>query len=203
MDGGTHSRRSFLLSTGSALGVAWLTSHWSEVVAAAEHAAHTQAANLPTKFSVLSAAEAAQVDAIAAQIIPSGATPGAREARVVLFIDRALATFFAPMAADFRRMLQQFVHGFEAQHPASGAFVSANAADQRAYLHSVEYSLFFHTMRQLTVLGFLTSPQYGGNKDGVGWKAIGFDDQHMFQPPFGYYDRDYPGFEAAKTEARA
>jgi hypothetical protein len=151
----------------------------------------------------LSAAEAAQVEAIAAQIIPSGATPGAREARVVLFIDRALATFFSAMAPDFRRMLQQFVHDFEAQHPGSGAFASASAADQENYLRSVEYSFFFHTMRQLTVLGFLTSPQYGGNKDGLGWKAIGFQDQHMFQPPFGYYDRDYPGFETSKTEARS
>ena len=25
-----------------------------------------------------------------------------------------------------------------------------------------------------------------------------FDDVHAFTPPFGYYDRDYPGFEAAK-----
>ena len=27
-----------------------------------------------------------------------------------------------------------------------------------------------------------------------GWKLIGFEDRHAFQPPFGYYDRDYPGF---------
>ena len=37
-------------------------------------------------------------------------------------------------------------------------------------------------------------PAYGGNRDGVGWKLIGFDDQHAFQSPFGHYDRDYPGF---------
>jgi hypothetical protein len=39
-----------------------------------------------------------------------------------------------------------------------------------------------------------TLPTYGGNRDGVGWKLIGFEDRHTFQPPFGYYDRDYPGF---------
>jgi hypothetical protein len=28
----------------------------------------------------------------------------------------------------------------------------------------------------------------------VGWKLIGFEDRHFFQPPFGFYDRGYPGF---------
>jgi hypothetical protein len=37
-------------------------------------------------------------------------------------------------------------------------------------------------------------PSYGGNRGGVGWKLIGFEDAHVFQAPFGYYDRDYPGF---------
>jgi hypothetical protein len=41
-------------------------------------------------------------------------------------------------------------------------------------------------------------PAYGGNRDGVGWKLIGFEDEHVFHPPFGYYDRDYPGFVAAE-----
>ena len=31
--------------------------------------------------------------------------------------------------------------------------------------------------------------------DGLGWGLIGFQDQHVFSPPFGHYDRDYPGFE--------
>ncbi len=28
----------------------------------------------------------------------------------------------------------------------------------------------------------------------LGWKLLGFEDLHAFQPPFGHYDRDYPGF---------
>ena len=35
---------------------------------------------------------------------------------------------------------------------------------------------------------------YVKSQAGVGWKLIGFEDRHVFQPPFGYYDRDYPGF---------
>lgn len=42
-------------------------------------------------------------------------------------------------------------------------------------------------------------PKYGGNRDGIGWKLLGFEIQHSFQPPFGFYDRDYPGF-AAESE---
>ena len=34
-------------------------------------------------------------------------------------------------------------------------------------------------------------------------KAIGFDDQHMFQPPFGYYDRQYTGFVPYDAEKRS
>jgi hypothetical protein len=37
-------------------------------------------------------------------------------------------------------------------------------------------------------------PSYGGNSDGAGGGCMGFEDRHVFEPPFGYYDRDYPGF---------
>jgi hypothetical protein len=37
-------------------------------------------------------------------------------------------------------------------------------------------------------------PAYGGNRNGAGWRLLGFQDMHVFQPPFGYYDRDYQGF---------
>jgi hypothetical protein len=37
------------------------------------------------------------------------------------------------------------------------------------------------------------SPSYGGNRNLVGWKLLGFDDRFAWQPPFGYYDRDAHG----------
>ena len=45
------------------------------------------------KLEVLTAEQARQVEAIACQIIPTDDLPGAREAGVVYFIDRALKTF--------------------------------------------------------------------------------------------------------------
>jgi hypothetical protein len=31
---------------------------------------------------------------------------------------------------------------------------------------------------------------------------IGFDDTHVYAPPFGYYDRDYAGFVPYAAEPR-
>ena len=39
--------------------------------------------------------------------------------------------------------------------------------------------------------GFLSNPEDGGNKDGVGWKLIGFDGAPTHTPPFGYYDEQF------------
>ena len=44
------------------------------------------------------------------------------------------------------------------------------------------------------VLGLLALPSYGGNADKLGWKLVGFVDQHAWQPPFGHYDAEYAGF---------
>ena len=51
-----------------------------------------------------------------------------------------------------------------------------------------EQSDFFEIVRRDTILGFFSHQQYGGNRDRIGWKLIGFEDAAVFQPPFGYYD---------------
>ena len=198
-----RSRRSFLTSTAQLLSGAWLASHWPEVASAAHHAELATASSEPLKFTALAPWEVAQVDAVSAQIIPSGATPGAREAHVTVFVDRALATFLAGMAPMFHDGLKDFATGFDAKYPAAKGFAAAKPEQQGAFLVAREQTAFFQMMRLLTVLGYLSSPKYGGNVNGIGWKAIGFDDQHMFQPPFGYYDREYTGFVPYVTEKRS
>ena len=47
----------------------------------------------PGKFSFFTSEQAAEIDAVASQIIPTDDTPGAHEARCVYFIDRALTSF--------------------------------------------------------------------------------------------------------------
>jgi Gluconate 2-dehydrogenase subunit 3 len=187
------TRRQFLTDAGSTLGTALVAAQWPAIAAAYGHAASGVANPANAAFHFLSEDEARDVDAIAAQIIPTDDTPGAREAGAVYFIDRSLSTWAAGVADPFRAGLRDFRTGFSAVHR-SQIFAAADAATQIAYLTQVDRTEFFKNLRQLTLLGMFALPSYGGNKDGAGWKLLGFEDTHAFVPPFGYYDRDYPGF---------
>jgi gluconate 2-dehydrogenase gamma chain len=200
------SRRAFLRILSTAIGSTWLTLEWSSVLAAA-HDAHTSTrAPAPyTKF--LTDAESAEVTAITAQIIPTDTTPGAREAGIPEFIDRALATFFERLAPTFRSQLTEFRAACNARHPTAPSFAALSSEQQVEFLLSIERSPFFNSIRLLTLIGMFAMPEYGGNRGGIGWMLLGFEDRHMFAPPFGDYDRDYPGFEIQgfqiQTEAEA
>jgi hypothetical protein len=194
-----NSRRCFLLSSGRLFTGAWIAAQWPAISAAAHHADDAAGAAVPLKFKFLTAADAADVEAIAAQIVPSGATPGAREAHAVYFIDRAMTTFLAPWAAEFGPGLRDFQRRFGAAQAALASFAQASPKQQFAYLKSVERTAFFDRVRMLTVLGMFSSPKYGGNFGGAGWQLMGFEDRHAFTPPFGYYDRNYSGFVPYST----
>jgi gluconate 2-dehydrogenase gamma chain len=189
-----NPRRSFLLSSGGWLSSIWIAAHWPDIAAAAHHAEATSADFAPAGLMFLNATDAADVEAIAAQIVPSGATPGAREAHAVNFIDQALSTFFAAWAPDFRAGLAEFQATFRAGNPATASFAQARPEKQFAHLKAVEGTEFFGSVRTLTLLGMFSSPKYGGNYGGAGWSMMGFKDQHAFTPPFGYYDAEYTGF---------
>jgi gluconate 2-dehydrogenase gamma chain len=189
-----YSRRTFLRVVGGALGGAWLTVDLSKVAAAAHAAQAARDSSDPPTTAFLSRAELADVDAITAQIIPTDSTPGAREAGVALFIDRALASFFGRLAPDFRSQLAAFRLRCQAEHPDASSFAALTTQQQIDFLKRVERTPFFERLRLLTLVGLFAMPQYGGNRGGIGWKLLGFQDQHIFSPPFGYYDRDYPGF---------
>jgi gluconate 2-dehydrogenase gamma chain len=194
MDDGTLSRRTLLQAIAAAMAGAAMPFAWEDIAEAAHdvHGAAQGAGGM--KISLLSGAEAADIEAIASQIIPSDDSPGAREAGVVYFIDRALATFFSQLAGDYRAQLARFQAACRERHPSAGSFASLTSEQQIEYLTGVDQTPFFNTTRVLTLLGMFTLPTYGGNRDGVGWKLLGFEDAHIFRPPFGHYDRDYPGF---------
>jgi gluconate 2-dehydrogenase gamma chain len=130
---------------------------------------------------------------LCSQIVPSGATPGAREAHALYFIDQSLMTYFAGMAPDYRTGLKEFQSQFAAAN-AGRHFGAVGPEVQMAFLKTADRTPFFETTRMLTVLGMFSSPKYGGNFQGSGWKLMGFVDQHAFAPPFGYYDAQYTGF---------
>ncbi len=193
MENSERTRREFLSGAGKVFGVAWIAAHWPAIAAAHAHAAAAAAEGGPTALAFFAEADARDVDAIAAQIIPSDETPGAREAGALYFIDRSLHTWLAPGAEGFRGGLREFQTQFMAAH--GGPFAAADDTAQRTYLTSIDQSAFFLSVRALTLIGLFALPQYGGNRDGIGWRLIGFEDQGAFAPPFGYYDRDYPGFK--------
>lgn len=189
------SRRSLLQVIASLVAAAAVPVTWTEVAQAIEQAHHPVAAiGGDAKLTFLSAADAADVEAVAAQIVPTDDTPGAREAGAVFFIDRALTTFFKQLGDDYRTQLAAFQKACRQRYPAAASFAALGSDDQIAFLTSVEQTPFFATTRLLTLLGLFSLPAYGGNRDALGWKLIGFEDNHVFHPPFGYYDRDYPGF---------
>ncbi|HTN13939.1 MAG TPA: gluconate 2-dehydrogenase subunit 3 family protein [Sphingomonadaceae bacterium] len=191
------SRRQFLAAIGNLASVGWIAMNWPQIAVAAEHAGHAAQGTTapPDSFTTLSAGEAAEVDAIANLIVPGGAVPGAREARAVYFIDNALGSFFAAQLPSFRQGLADFTSAFATRHGADKPFSAAPEVEQIAWLKEVDKTPFFTAVRRLTVLGLIALPKYGGNHDGLGTKLIGVIDSHYWEPPFGYYDQDYPGFE--------
>lgn len=188
------SRRQFLTAIGNLASTGWIAMNWPGIAAAAEHAGHDSNAP-PSVIKTLSASEAANVDAIADRIVPGGTAPGARDARVIYFIDNALGSFFAAQLPAFRQGLEEFSGAYALRNGADKPFSAAPEAQQTAFLNEVEKSPFFLAVRRLTVLGLLALPKYGGNADYLGWKLIGVENNHAWEPPFGFYDQDYQGFE--------
>lgn len=194
MDRDDWTRRSLLQAVAAAFGVAAMPNAWAEVASAA-HEAHAAAlAPAAGGFAILNAADAADVEALTSQIVPSDETPGAREAGVVYFIDRGLATFFARFHASFLGGLREFQAACRERHPDVASFAALSSERQIEFLGTVDQTRFFDQARLLTLCALFSMPKYGGNRGGAGWQLLGFEDQHVFQPPFGYYDRDYPGF---------
>ena len=185
------SRRQFLLGSISGLSSAWLALRWPAILAAQEHAQCAEASGLPAQFQFFSPEEAVEVQAMAAQVIPSDDTPGAREARVVYFIDRVLVTFDRDKQPAYTQGLKDLRHKTQELFSTADKFSSLAPAQQIEMLTAIEKTDFFELVRVHTIIGFLARPEYGGNHNQVGWKLIGFEDQMTYEPPFGYYDSQY------------
>jgi gluconate 2-dehydrogenase gamma chain len=183
------TRRAFLETSGTVLSGAWLSVHLPAIRAAATCARRAFARG--AGFVVLTPDEARELDAVAARIIPTDDTPGAREAGVIYFIDQALATFAQSMLQPLRGGLADLRQAVHASSPTAASFSALGADDQDAVLRTLEKSAFFGAVRFLTVAGMFGDPSHGGNRDEIGWKLLAFGGAHAYVPPFGYYDREY------------
>ena len=150
---------------------------WAEVLHAQSH-----------KFISFDAATAAEINAIACQIIPDDETPGADRAGVIWFIDRALAGNDEDKRELYRRGLGDMQSKRVQMFPDSSSIASLAKDQQIQLLRAMEQTEFFQLVRYHAILGFLGHPMYGGNRDQVGWKLLGLEYSMHYEPPFGYYD---------------
>lgn len=175
------SRRDLLIGSASA----WLAAHYAEILSAQDH---VRSAGSGRGFAFFTPDQAAEVEAMAAQIIPTDATPGAREARVIEFIDRALVTFDSGNQPAYADGLKELASQTAQRFPGTAKFSALSSPRQIELLTAIEQTPFFNLVRTHTVTGFFSSPVHGGNYGKAGWELIGFDDALDHSPPFGYYD---------------
>jgi gluconate 2-dehydrogenase gamma chain len=141
---------------------------------------------VPLRF--FTAAEGRVVAAACERIFPSDDSgPGAREAGVVIYIDRQLA---GPYGRDkYRYTKGPWVesvpeHGYQGKASPQqiyregvlllGDFTALSPAAQDEKLQSIEKSLFFEMLRTHTIEGMFCDPMHGGNAGLIGWQLIGY-----------------------------
>ncbi len=141
------------------------------------------------------AKEVRALDAMTARIMPSEPDAmGAREAKVVRYIDRAVAGYFRDLQGIYRVGLQRLdeccLAGFakcladmavEEQDALllvldgapDGTPPQVRAALERDRRERI-LPRFFAIVREHTIQGMFCDPMYGGNHDFIGWRLIGF-----------------------------
>jgi gluconate 2-dehydrogenase gamma chain len=183
-------RRQFLVLSAASIGgvLVYSLDRRALLLAAQEN----KSIRIPLRF--FSRSEALTVAAATSRIFPSDdAGPGAREAGVVIYIDRQLA---GPWGRDLRRYTQEpFDEDFPSELGYQGkatpqeiyrsslkdlkGFDRLSPAEQDAKLTQIEDSLFFEMLRRNAIEGMFCDPLHGGNVDMVGWQLIGFPGPRM------------------------
>ena len=191
------TRRMFLQGSGSLAGSALMRAGIPTFIAASQAAC--SAKEEAAVYENITNAEAREIIAIAARILPTTDTPGATEAGAGYFFDKAFGSFLAEEIEYSRSMLAEFQSGIASAFPGAEVFSDLSEADQDTYLKNNEDTEFFGTFRFLTMAGVFGMSTYGGNRDNIGWKLVGMDGPpHAWVPPFGYYDEEHmaaPGQE--------
>ena len=140
------------------------------------------------KFFTSSQAETLQ--ALAERIFPKTDTPGAVEAGALDYISQALAGDYAPCLRFYRRGLRaleryartKFAADFSvlSDEQKDSLLMAFEAGEVTGFKRAAE---FFEMVRSHVLEGVFCEPQYGGNKEMVGWRMVDFPGQQ-----FGYAD---------------
>lgn len=142
---------------------------------------------VPLKF--FKASEARIIAAACERIFPSDQIgPGAKEAGVVVYIDRQLA---GPYGRDrYRYTKGPFVesvpeHGYQGKknpqeiyrdglQQLGADFADLDDARQDDRLRAIEMTMFFRLLRTHTIEGMFSDPMHGGNAGLIGWQLLGY-----------------------------
>jgi gluconate 2-dehydrogenase gamma chain len=190
MDPALPSRREFVLSSTRLLGGGWMAlalPALSSLSACAKDAARSGA-----PLTVLTPAEGRTFAALADRILPSDDLPGAEEAGVLHFADLGLGSFFETMREPVRDGLADLDRRARTLDATAAGFADLAPERQDEVLRAVETTPFFDVARMLVLAGTFSDPSYGGNRDGAGWRLLGVEHRGSYQPPFGWYDEEYP-----------
>ena len=145
---------------------------------------------VPHRFNVLAQDEAETLELIADRIFPKTDTPGAVEIGAINYIDIALGGDYAALLPLYRRGIRAVNRHARAKF--GGPFRSLSDELRDTVLTAFEQGLiiefknaaeFFETVRCHVLEGVFCEPQYGGNKDMIGWRLVNFPGQQ-----FGYAD---------------
>ncbi|WP_423182895.1 gluconate 2-dehydrogenase subunit 3 family protein [Arthrobacter sp. NyZ413] len=139
-----------------------------------------------THWAFFSHAEAETVEAVCERIFPSDdGKPGARDIRVVTFIDKATAEEDVALRRCYRdgvKALNNLCVELYSQE-----FAALSPEQQDSVLERIDASseadharaddllaTFFALVWEHTIQGLFCDPGYGGNHDALGWKLVGF-----------------------------
>ena len=142
------------------------------------------------RANVLTPEESKILAAVADRIFPQTETPGAVEIGAVQYIEIALAGAYAVLAPVYRRGLRAIERCAKAKF--RRAFCLLSGAQKDEVLVDFETGAvpgfklavdFFEIVRCHVLEGVFCEPQYGGNRDMIGWRLVDFPGQQ-----FGYAD---------------
>ena len=169
------SRRAFLRRAG-VVGAA-------AAVPAGVFASEVATAPARERLETFTAAEADTVDAMLGRLIPADANgPGAIEARVLRYVDRALSgdlagsrpAYTSGVAATNAYARSRFGDEFADLTPAQQDTILDEMERNVATGFSPSSRAFFDLVREHALQGMFGDPVHGGNADFIGWDLIGF-----------------------------
>ncbi len=188
------SRRDFITVPAKGVSAAVIAALGASLIEPQTAQAATPETYLKVPLRFFTAKQAALIEAACERIMPADESgPGAKDAGVVIYIDRQLA---GPYGHDkYRYTKPPFVqsvpeHGYQGkENPREiyqagfamlgDGFVSLTPEQQDAKLESIEHSMFFQMLRTHTIEGMFCDPLHGGNIGMAGWKMIGFPGPSM------------------------